>query len=402
VSTATPEAPAETAAPGGTAPDSAGHVARRRWRRSRGILVAIIALAIVGVVLATLAPHKEAGYLDPDSPAQQGAKALTEITRQHGTTVTVEHSVSAAAEQMRARPDAVLVITHSERLLPGDLSTLRALPGDRLLVEPTGDTLEALAPGVVRAEGVSGTIAPDCSLPAAVNAGDVSLQDAQTYNAPAGAAKCYLSGGKPSLVQLPAIGSTVTVLGSGAPLTNERLAEEGNAALGMNLVGARASAVWLLPNLPPPGSGRKSFTDLVPFGVKLAVLQTIVAVLLVALWRSRRLGPVVVEPLPVVVRSAEAVEGRARLYRSRRAGDRAALALRAGALERLTALLGMPRSAATDPAMATEIITGIAAHTGQAHATIGAALYGPPPMDDTGLVRLAGYLDELERQVRNS
>jgi hypothetical protein len=354
VSTATPEAPAETAAPDSAAPDSAGHVARRRWRRSRGILVAIIALAIVGVVLAALQPRQEAGYLDPDSPGQQGAKALTEITRQNGTPVTVEHSVSAAADLMRTRPDAVLVITHSERLLPGDLSTLGGLPGDRLLIEPTGDTLEALAPGVVRAGGASGTLTPDCSLPAAVSAGDVALPDAQTYNAPAIAAKCYFSDGKPSLVQLPATGSTVTVLGTGAPLTNERLAEEG------------------------------------------------IAVLLVALWRARRLGPVVVEPLPVVVRSAEAVEGRARLYRSRRACDRAALALRTGALERLTALLGMPRSAATDPAMAAEIIAGIAAHTGQAQATIGAALYGPPPVDDTGLVRLAGYLDELERQVRNS
>jgi hypothetical protein len=402
VSTATPEAPAETAAPDSAPPDSAGHVARRRWRRSRGILVAIIALAIVGVVLATLQPRQEAGYLDPDSPGQQGAKALTEITRQQGTPVTVEHSVSAAADLMRTRPDAVLVITHSERLLPGDLSTLGGLPGDRLLIEPTGDTLEALAPGVVRAGGASGTLTPDCSLPAAVSAGDVALPDAQTYNAPAIAAKCYFSDGKPSLVQLPATGSTVTVLGTGAPLTNERLAEEGNAALGMNLVGARASAVWLLPDPPPPGSGRKSFTELVPFGVKLAVLQAVIAVLLVALWRARRLGPVVVEPLPVVVRSAEAVEGLARLYRSRRACDRAALALRTGALERLTALLGMPRSAATDPAMAAEIIAGIAAHTGQAQATIGAALYGPPPVDDTGLVRLAGYLDELERQVRNS
>jgi hypothetical protein len=402
VSTATPEAPAETAAPGGPAPDGAGHVARRRWRRSRGILVAIIALAIVGVVLAALRPHQEAGYLDPDAPTQQGAKALAEITRQNGTPVTVARSVSDAAEEMRARPDAVLVITYSERLLPADLSTLQALPGDRLLIEPTGDTLEALAPGVVRSGTGSATIAPDCSLPAAVNAGDVGLPDAQTYNAPAGATKCYFTDGKPSLVQLPATGSTVTVLGSGGPFTNERLAEEGNAALGMNLIGARSSAVWLVPALPPPGSGHKSFGDLVPFGVKLAVLQAIIAVVLVALWRARRLGPVVVEPLPVVVRSAEAVEGRARLYRARGAGDRAALALRAGALERLTALLGMPRSAATDPAMSAEIIAGISAHTGQAQATIGMALYGPPPMDDAGLVRLAGYLDELERQVRNS
>jgi hypothetical protein len=170
----------------------------------------------------------------------------------------------------------------------------------------------------------------------------------------------------------------------------------------MNLLGSRSEVVWLLPDPPPPGTGRKSFADLVPFGIKLALLQVLIAVVLVALWRARRLGPVVVEPLPVVVRSAEAVEGRARLYRARRAGDRAALALRTGALERLTALLGMPKSAAADPGMAQEIVAGIAAHTGEAPAMIGTALYGPPPVDDAELVRLAGYLDELERQVRNS
>jgi hypothetical protein len=400
VSTVTPEAP--QAPPDATVPETAGHVARRRWRRSRGILVAIVALLIIGVVIGALRPRQRADYLDPESPGQQGAKALVEIARQHGTPVTVARSTSAAANAMQANPDAVLVITQSERLLPGDLTTLGSLPGDRLLVQPTGDTLEALAPGVVPSGAVSGTLDAGCSLPAAVNAGDVDLPNAQTYNAPPGATKCYLNGGEPSLVQLPGGGSTVTVLGSGDPFTNQRLADHGNAALGMNLLGARSSAVWLLPDPPPPGSGRKSFGDLVPFGVKLALLQTIIAVVLVALWRARRLGPVVVEPLPVVVRSAEAVEGRARLYRSRQAGDRAALALRTGALERLTALLGMPRNAATDPAMSAEIIAGISAHTGQEQAMIGAALYGPPPMDDAGLVWLTGYLDELERQVRNS
>ena len=232
--------------------------------------------------------------------------------------------------------------------------------------------------------------------------GSSGLIGSEVYDAPAGATKCYLDGGKPNLVQLSVNGSAVTVLGAGLPFTNERLAEDGNAALGMNLLGARSSVVYLLPDPPPPGTGRKSFGDLVPFGVKLAVLQAIIAVVLVALWRARRLGPVVVEPLPVVVRSAEAVEGRARLYHARQASDRAAMALRAGALERLTALLGMPRSAAADPGMANEIVTGIAAHTGEAEAVIGTALYGPPPVDDAELVRLAGYLDELERQVRNS
>ena len=62
----------------------------------------------------------------------------------------------------------------------------------------------------------------------------------------------------------------------------------------------------------------------------------------------------------------------------------------------------VPRSAAADPAKANEIVAGIAAHTREDPAMIGHALYGPPPVDDAELVRLAGYLDELERQVRNS
>jgi hypothetical protein len=392
VSTATQEAP----------PDTARAVAKRRWNRSRGILVVVFAFLVLGVVLAALKPTTRPEFLDPDSPGRQGTRALAEITRQHGTPVTVVRSTSAAADRLQADPEAVLVIARSDRLRPGDLNTLRGLPGDRLLIEPTGDALEAFAPGVVPAGGSSGTFDPGCSLPAASAAGQVGLIGSQVFNAPASATKCYLDGGRPNLVQLPVGGAVVTVVGSGLPFTNERLTDDGNAALGMNLLGSRSQVVWLLPDPPPPGTGRKSFADLVPFGVKLALLQAVVAVVLVALWRARRLGPVVVEPLPVVVRSAEAVEGRARLYRARRAGDRAALALRTGALERLTALLGMPKSAAADPGMAQEIVAGIAAHTGEAPAMIGTALYGPPPVDDAELVRLAGYLDELERQVRNS
>jgi hypothetical protein len=382
---------------------TAGQVARRRWQRSRGVLVALLALAVVGVLLALMRPRTGSEYLDPDSPGQQGSRALAEITRQHGTPVTVVHSASAAAERLRAQPDAVLVVVRSERLVPADLTALRGAPGDRLLITPSSETLKTLAPGVETAGSAWSTPEPGCTLPAAAYAGDADFLEATTYTAPGQATKCYPTAGGSGLVQLSVDGATVTVLGATRPLTNEHLAERGNAALAMNLIEARPNAVWLMPDLPSPGSGgQKSFGELVPFGVKLGVLQIVIAVALVALWRSRRLGPVVVEPLPVIVRSAEAVEGRARLYRSRRAADRAAEALRAGALERLTGLLGMPRSAASDPAMAAEIVAAIAAHTGREQAEIGAALYGPPPVDDAGLVWLAGVLDDLERLVRSS
>ncbi len=75
------------------------------------------------------------------------------------------------------------------------------------------------------------------------------------------------------------------------------------------------------------------------------IAEIAVALALAALWRMRRFGPLVFEPLPVVVRASETVEGHGRLYRSRRARDRAAAALRAAALARITARLGLPQTA---------------------------------------------------------
>ncbi len=82
--------------------------------------------------------------------------------------------------------------------------------------------------------------------------------------------------------------------------------------------------------------------DLMPESVDWIVGQLWLAVvLLAALWNGRRIGPLVAENLPVVVRASETVEGRGRLYRSRRARDRAADALRTAALQRLLPRLGL-------------------------------------------------------------
>ncbi len=78
-----------------------------------------------------------------------------------------------------------------------------------------------------------------------------------------------------------------------------------------------------------------------PIAVTWIVLQLCLVVLLLALWKGRRMGPLVAEQLPVVVRASETVEGRGRLYRSRRARDRAADALRTATLQRLLPRLGL-------------------------------------------------------------
>ncbi|MEV0667006.1 DUF4350 domain-containing protein [Actinomadura luteofluorescens] len=383
---------------------SARQVAGRRFRSARGVVAAVLAMIVVAVVLAALRPSASAEALDPESPKQDGSRALAEILRQHGTPVTVARNTGDALGA--AGPGTVLVVTRTERLTEEDLARLSGVPADVLLVRPTSFALDAFAPQVRRRgpslEEVAG---PGCDLPVASLAGTVDFHESETYEVAGAGTTCYRTDyGDARLVQVSTGAHTVTVLGSAAPLTNRRLTEEGNAALAMNLAGAGTSAVWLAPDLPKAGSGagQRSLGDLLPFGVKLLFLQLLVAVLLVALWRARRLGPVVAEALPVVVRSAETVEGLARLYRAGRARDRASDALRSGARERLAPLLGLPRSSAQDPSAAQEIVTAVARRTAYDETYVGAALYGPEPVDDAGLIALTDVLDDLERQVRQS
>jgi hypothetical protein len=123
-------------------------------------------------------------------------------------------------------------------------------------------------------------------------------------------------------------------------------------------------------------------------------VQLSLAVLLIALWKGRRIGPLVAEELPVVVRASETVEGRGRLYRSRRARDRAAQALRAATLQRLLPRLGL----SADTSAPAVVIA--AAQRSRFHAeSVRHILFGPSPASDADLVQLARTLDDIERQV---
>jgi hypothetical protein len=190
----------------------------------------------------------------------------------------------------------------------------------------------------------------------------------------------------------------MTLLGSPDLFTNTRLDKRGNAALALGLLGADSTVQWLLPR---PGAravdSEKSLNDLVPSALKLAVLQLLVAVFFLALWRARRLGAVVTEPLPVVVRAAEAVEGRSRLYRASRSRATAAEALRAGARDRLARRLGLGPETSR-PAM----VAAVVAHTGGDAAAVDALLYGAAPTGDNALVELADDLDVLILEVAGS
>ena len=201
--------------------------------------------------------------------------------------------------------------------------------------------------------------------------------------------------GYASLVRYQRGGRVITVLGTGIPLTNLDLGNNGNAALALNLLASDSRIVWLMPGpTAGAGAGPRSVYGLVPGPVYLVIAEIAVALLLAALWRMRRFGPLVFEPLPVVVRASETAEGHGRLYRSRRARGRAAAALRAASVARITTRTGLPQTTSPEA-----VCRELARRTGRGEGQIRAMLFGQVPADDAGLVKLANDLDALEGQV---
>ncbi|WP_214107610.1 DUF4350 domain-containing protein [Acrocarpospora catenulata] len=365
---------------------------RDRWRTWRAPLAVLALMLLLATVIVLLGRPRPGGYLDAEATTPQGAHALVALLGNEGVVVEQVRTVDEA--RAVADPGTLLVVARTEYLSGADLlAQIAALPGDRLLVEPLTEALEALAPGVTAGDYQSSTVrVPGCGLRAATLAGS-ALTGGEGYQA-TGATTCY----EGTLLRHQRDGRTVTVLGSGEFLSNARLAEDGNAALAMNLTGAHPRVVWFVPvSVQGTGEGTATLGELIPGRVSWAVLALVLAVVLVALWQGRRLGPVVTERLPVVVRAAETAEGRGRLYRARRARDRAGHALRAAALNRLVPRLGLTATATPDA-----IVSAVAARIGQDAGQIRAILYGSAPADDARLVALARNLDIIERQVRDS
>jgi hypothetical protein len=366
----------------------------RRSARTPVLLLAV--LITVTAVIATLAARGSAGNLDPDSYEPGGAHALRQLLTDAGVRV---HVVRTVADARATEHGATLLITEPD-LLPGPaLQELVGAAAGVVLVAPSPQSLANSVPQLTAVSVSDPEVRePNCALPAAQDAGRVRLGGVG-YAAAAGVADavlCYAKGHGAALARL----GERTVLGSGAPLTNSRLDADGNAALALALLGERADLVWFRPQLDDPAlraGGHKPLTALLPTAVKWAALQLGIAAVLLALWRGRRLGPVVSEPLPVVVRAAESTEGLARLYRRAGARQRAATALREAAVRRLASRFGLRGTQAEPRAL----VDAIAAHTGRPAAQVGAALFGPAPDDDAALVALADVLDSIEHDVRD-
>lgn len=376
-----------------------GSGAATLWHKVRVPAAVIAGVALVGVLLSLGDEQFPSGHLEPGSVQPDGTRALVQVL-QEDRDVTVARSSSAAENALAGVDDAVLVVFLDHRLLPSELEELAALEVDTVLVQPSLRSLDAFAPGVDVTGRVEGDapLEPYCDLPSATEAGSADVGGEVYRAAPElSTQECYPAEEGVSLLRVEDDGSSTTVLGTGQPLTNENLADEGNAALAANLTDAD-TVVWLRPD-PPQQEGSAPLWELVPKGVLWAAVPLLALLGLLALWRGRRLGALVPESLPVVVQASETTEGRARLYRSRKARDRAAAALRTGFLERSMPRLGLRPDSSPD-AVVSALAERLQEDPQDLRALLHPSGFDPYTGDDEGMARLAESLDEHSRRLR--
>ena len=382
--------------------DLGGPTWRDTLRANRGLLVIGVLVVVVAVVLAIASSRRTAGALDPDGVDPGGSHALATLLAAQGVTVVrVTDARAAAAALGDAKGEGSLLVVPTATLSQRMRDVVAAAPRQRtVLLGPDPDTLSTFAPWAEPAEPPASRdeIAAACSWAVADRVGTLPAEGPAYRTSTQGAQQCWNG---LVLDDSDTTGSGTTVVGPVQAITNARLADSGYAALGLNVLGHNRILVWWLPSWSDPlqfggGDEKPTIEQLVPSWVGWFVVQLAIAVVVVVWWRGRRMGRVVVEPLPVVVRATETVEGRARLYRRGQARGRAADALRASATDRLRARLALPRGASLDT-----VVAAASAHTGRPTRDIAALLTpGSDPKDDAGLTGLADALDILENEVR--
>lgn len=389
------------------------------WRRNRS-LVAIALVLLLGVaVTVALTPRGSGDALAPDNPAPEGARAVAQVLGRQG--VDVQEPALLQDVLGTAAPGTTLLVLQSSLLAPEQLRDLRGSGADLVLVAPSLPVLQVLAPELsLGGASDSYTAAPGCEDVDAVAAGEargggnryvaadsdpVPGVERETPSPTADVAVCYPSGsgtnpdaGSYAVVDDPEQDRRVVVHGQPEVLTNQWLAEEGNAALALRSLGRHDTLLWYRVDpldvaLDEDGPAPTA-VELLPRWVTWAAVQLLVVAAVAVLWRSRRLGRLVPERLPAVVRSVETTEGRARLYRAAGARATSAQVLRRASARRLATRLST--GSVSDP---TTVARLAAAASGRDPVSVGLLLDGPDPTDDAGLVRLADDLDRLEEEV---
>lgn len=379
------------------------------------VVAAVVVLMLIIGVLAITSQPEDGTPFSPANPGPDGARAAAQILGDQGVTVT--HADTLSGLEIDDAAHTTLVIASPENLSYDQIEAVLAYPGDIVFLGADYGVVDLLGgPDATASSYIpSQPAAATCDDPDALAAGTVTVTAGVQFPESPQTEQCFTVDGSSAYVVHErgsgAEASTVRIIASAALVTNADLATEGNAALALRALGHHPHVAWYVSSFydlsMPPWTGGDgddgdetaapavpTTSDLLPPWFMPVLFILGLTVLVAAWWRGRRFGRLVPEPLPVVVPGAEAVKGRARLYRRANAHAHAGASLRAQAAVRIGRRLGVPRTAPADA-----LIDATQRATGRPREHVAALLTGPLPHSNADMMTLIKELDSLESEV---
>lgn len=359
---------------------AAGELRRRGVLFWGGLGVAVLAVAFVAG-----RPSRDGPPLDPRSTGPLGTKALVVLLDELGAEVDIADAPGeGVGETALVLADT---LTGPQR---ADLQRWVEAGGTLLVADPGSPLIEA-----DRREPFedSFVLPRRCDVPALAEVDRIEPSSGVPLVPRAGATGCFPVLGGSFVVVEPHGAGTVVAVGGAATFINRVIGDEDNAALAASILAPRPGTRVTVLRSAPVGAGDRSLVDLIGHRVRGAGWQLVIAFLLVALWRGRRLGRPVADPQPVEIPGSELVVAVGHLWQQGRHRDRAAAVLASDLRRTLAERLGLPRSTPDDVlARVAESRTGVSA------AAVEAALAGRAGADDA-LVQLATQTEQLRQEV---
>lgn len=385
-------------------PSTAGASPAGFVRRNRVAL--LLGLGVLLVLLLVTWINRDqgglGGSLDPQNPGPGGARAVAQVLVDEGVPVEI---VRGRAELDTARLDA------STTVVTANPEALGASTWDDLdqRVRDAGAVLVVVGLNPIVADGL-GLGEEDLSLgpeespikascdPAVDLMAGLSLTSEWQTTAVKGDGCFGTTSGRYLLVDRQ---QHRWVLTNPKPVSNEEIDRGDNAAIALRLFGQGARVVWYVAQVEDTAvSDGVGLSRLLPDWLVPALWLLGIATLALLLVSGRRLGPLVVEPVPVTIKALESTTALGRLYEQARDRPHAADLLVTGTARRLGPLLGLAENTPR-----TELVRATAERTAWSVAEVAALL---PDRDaikasvrsDTDLVALAQNLHRLEEEVR--
>ncbi|WP_062078081.1 DUF4350 domain-containing protein [Demequina globuliformis] len=398
------------ATPGGDyARTAQGKGFARSLRQHPLVAIAAVLFVVVVALMVWGSQPEDETRLSPGNDRGNGAKAAAQILDDQG--VSIDHINALGAAHVEDPSSTTLAIANPDALERYQVEAIMDYPGDIVFLGASRAVAQLAELGTNEIDTYVEASQADaaCNDPDAMAAGTVEVQGSAVSGASGPDVEvCFTTADGASAYLVTEVdGRTVRVLASDQLAMNDYLDQYGHAALTLRALGHHPTLVWYAADgadgsVPPfsdvdspvPPEDPNVTAGVLPSWVGPALFMLALTVVMAGVWRGRRFGRLVPEPLPVVVPGAEAVRGRARLYRSSGDTAHAGAALRAQAAVRIGRRLGIPRSAGPDA-----IIDATHRATGRSRQNVASLLAGPLPTSSPDMMALIAELDSLEREV---